>query len=1145
QELNNTGTVTALQGLEVNAKRLENAGTLLAHQGLTATASVLTNKGTFESTAGLMKLVAHHALNNHRDIRSQNHLEINTPQLINQGSIIAPYFSHLREPVVDNQGTIEVEHDLKLTTQSLKNSGKIIIKQGSLDLSAKGLIENSELIISNRALTIYTNQEVNNRGKIESQNYLSLTANSFINTGFIQNASGNLHLKINQLLDNQANHIISKGNLTIGAHQLNNTGELGAKGHLNLILGGHMNNDGQLAAYQTTINTSGSLTNTKEINSETHVNITASELVNSGTIAANQKLDITLRGPLNNTGILKNGSYAATLKVDGLFKNAGQIHSGGQLTIQKAYTSNPRVENNGELRAHNLDIDAYSLINPGKLIGVGSNQLQVEQSLSNTQKIGSQGLLYIKAGGLLENTNAAQIVTAGKLAIHAYQLKNQGTIHAGTAGATLGVTRELDNSATIKGAESFTITANKINNTGTIATSTFLTLEAPNMYNTGNLSTQSGNLTLDASSSLTNHCPIVSGRDLIIYAPIVENHTKLIGKNSLQIHVDALINKGELKAGLGDSYIQVSGEITNVQMIAVRGKLTLQADQINNQQTIVAQKELSITTSNLNNEAVIQGSGNSRLTIHQKLSNTKNIASTQDLTIQANELEHTGLIESNQNLNLNLDKLNGSGVIQGGKGTTQLAVKEAIHHTSELSSQGRLGISTNQNLDNQGKIIAGEDLKIKATSIKNNSGGYIVGKQGTTDIQAIDGKIDNHSFINGGEFLKLQAREELNNAGMIQAKGNIDIAALSVSNEKTIASEQDMTIAGENYIYNLRGNIFAQGNIILQGKNGQHTKEIKNETFSDQEAKIEAVGYTIIKAHYLENLGKDGKYSWSKDTTYNLKEKYGKYASKNWTIIQTTYDKYWFNSSKRHGNTDIPFYLIEKNVVSGSMQSNPAHIYTEGNLYIDVINKVHNYGGNIIAKENIHVGNQKFTDTVPSNQHIQGGPYINNETPSRQITIDDAYIYKKEWRNLAFDLYRVYRQPKTFTIESTQKATIRAGQGLKIDAKGLENGISPTAVNVAEQVDPLKDLTESATIDTSNYIQLPDSPFSPFKLNLPGSNHTHYQSSSTYHTPSLLNQSGIYIDTDLNIAEGRIHTNLDDFQTDIGQSVRGYNQPGG
>ncbi|WP_318248720.1 hemagglutinin repeat-containing protein [Pectobacterium aroidearum] len=865
----NRGTISGITNLSLFLNgNLTNTGTLQGNQ-LRAEAAQLTNQGTLHGTDALTLAI--------------------TGNLSNQGTLLSDGDSSTRAKRFDNQGTLQAKN-VALQVDELDNAGKIF-GVSSLALTAANRLTNQQAgKLLSQGAAVLTAAEVVNAGDWQAKT-LTLTANNLTNDGQIQ---GDDALSLTLPTTDGTGRLINRGTLTTGgdatlfARLMENPGTLSSRGHATLT-GLSLMNDGRLVAatglslrgdYQGRglLNTAGTLA----LHGDTLVNgghwesralslqgkhftnqgtvlgnavaLSAERLVNHGDITGVDTLTLSLGDSLNNLGTLRSNSLSVAavevnnrgdmqgintlqLNTTGLLDNTGVI-SGNQSVVVKADV----VKQRGTLEGKSVTLDAASLTNQGKLLGVDALTLSIAGNFTNdgnlltqgnatvtAQSVDNRGLL--QAGSLTleadEVTNAGQLLGIQVLSVTAQGgLINQQRGKLLTQGAAVLQAAQAENHGEWL-ADNLTLQSAHFINTGRVQTDRELSVTvAPvsaarqRSFLPMALSLAADIQQLNASSSpqgrgagdgvLDNRGTLVSGGDLQLQATQITNQGSLSGNGTATLTGNTIQNDGAVVAltslsltgdyqGLGT--LQTDGRLDwSGTTLTNRGRwqanaIQLQGLTLENQGTLLGQRT-DITADTLFNGGEIAGVNALQLTLAERLTNQGELYGA-TLGLSATDLFNQGEL-SGDDLHLTLQEtVHNSGLISGSQ-RVQLEADQ-VEQSGSLESR-QLQVQANA-LDNQGTMLGVYALTLAINTTARNSGKWL--SQGDSTLTA----------------------RQLENTGQWQAK-TLTLTADDVQNAGQLLGLSSLTMTAKNRLTNAKtGTLLTQGLAVLNAAEASNDGE--------------------------------------------------------------------------------------------------------------------------------------------------------------------------------------------------------------------------------------------------------------------------------------------------------------------------------
>ncbi|MBA0186916.1 hemagglutinin repeat-containing protein [Pectobacterium odoriferum] len=867
ESLNNRGTMSGINNLSLFLTgSLDNAGTLQGNQ-LRAEAARLTNQGTLHGTDALTLAI--------------------TSNLSNQGELLSEGDSTTSAHWFDNQGTLQAKN-VALQVNELDNAGKIF-GVSSLALTATHGLTNQQAgkLLSQGAATLAA-KEVVNAGDWQAKT-LTLAAENLTNDGQIQ---GDESLSLTLLTTDGKGTVVNRGTVTTGgdatlfARLMDNQGTLSSLGHTELT-GASLINDGRLVAatglslrgdYQGRglLNTAGTLT----LHGDTLVNnghwesralsLQGLTLTNQGTVLGNtaamsvdhlfnhgditgvDTLTLSLGDNLYNTGALRSralgvtatdldnrggivGTDALQLTLAGQLENAGGISASNTLAVT-AGDVNQREK--GTLEGKNLTLDAASLVNQGKMLGVDALTLAIVGTV----------------------TNRGNVLTQGNGTVTARQVDNSGLVQAGSL---LVDADEVTNAGQLLGMAALSITAQHglINQqNGTLFTQGAAVLQAAQAENHGEW--RADNLTLQAAS-FTNAGRVQTERDMdIAVAPASAARQRALLPMALSLAEDVqrisalspahevgrLDNRGTLVSG-GDTQLRAT-QITHQGSLASNGAATLIGETVENAGTVLAVTSLSLAgnyqgSGTLQTDGLLDWSGATLANRGRWQANA--------IQLQGHALENQGTLLG-QRTAITADTLFNGGEIAG-IDALQLILADRLTNQGQLYG-ATLGLSATD-LFNQGEV-SGDALHLTLQKTVRNSGLMSgsqrvqleadqvdqLGSLESRDLQVQANALDNQGTMLGADALTLAIHTTARNSGKWLSQGDSTLTANRLENRgqwqaKTLTLTADevenagqllglsaLSLTAKNTLSNAQtGKLLTQGMAVLNATEASNEGE--------------------------------------------------------------------------------------------------------------------------------------------------------------------------------------------------------------------------------------------------------------------------------------------------------------------------------
>ncbi|WP_350316719.1 hemagglutinin repeat-containing protein [Pectobacterium aroidearum] len=832
--LDNTKTGTLLtQGLAVlNAAEASNEGEWQADR-LTLEAQTLNNRGHIQGDTSLTVTLANGDVTNQGTLWSKS-ADIAARRLTNAGEITGVNGLQLTlADVLTNQGALSSYH---LTAQagSLDNSGKI-----------NGL-DRLELTVGN---------SLDNQGTLYGA-ALALNANDLTNRGTMTGVDS-LSLSLNGTLNNTRD--ISSTALTLNANDVVNHGTLTGVNGLTFRLGNHLDNQGALNSQALAI-TANDLTNDGQINGTRSLQLTLDgTLTNTGDLTS-QRIGITAQNVLNHGQML--GADDLQVDLRNTLENHGLISGSTTLGIVANH-----IYQQGTLEARALKVDAQTLDNHGKMLGVDALTLAIAGTARNQGKWLSQGSSTLTAGQV-DNNGQWQ---AGDITLQATDLTNRGQIF-GINALSLTTTNDLSNQqgGTLLSQGVAVLRAATAANDGDVQADR-LTVEAQQLANRGRMQGDHGlAITLDRAnpaSRLTNQGSLLSGGDGWLSASQLDNQGTVSGVGKLTLDGGAINNAGNV---IADGALSLNGDYQGAGLLHTADTLTLRGNQLRNRGRWES-RALALNGGTFSNTGTVIGERGITLELRDGLTvgSTGQILTNGALLAQAGNVSNDGFWQGNT-LALSANDLTNGGALLGqdglrlellgsyqGNGQSRLLSDgETVITADHLTQSGEIAASTlsltTTTLDNGGRVLGRNGLTVtNRDELLNRAGGELLtngagrvdsgsftnaGTLQANDLQLRSGEIDNQGRIQGTDALRLldvlryvgdKSSQLLSNgvatlhatradnAGLWQA-GTLTLNGDTFSNSGTVAGLNGLLLNGD--ALNNQGELFSQGTVTLTGK---------------------------------------------------------------------------------------------------------------------------------------------------------------------------------------------------------------------------------------------------------------------------------------------------------------------------------------
>ncbi|MEL6117990.1 hypothetical protein P0Y67_22620, partial [Photobacterium sp. SP02] len=320
-----------------------------------------------------------------------------------------------------------------------------------------------------------------------------------------------------------------------------------------------------------------------------------SQLINEGQIAVKQTL--TIANPQSLT-----------------LQGAGTTHA-GTLELQAG-----TIQNHTQLIANQLNAEAETIDNSGKLVSAGTQTLLVTGQLSNQGAIQSAGEQSITAGTFHQQSTGVTTSQTDQQIV-AEQIDNAGTLAAGGA-QRLSVSGQLTNTGQIQAVGDQLIEADGFAQKGSVSSDANSQLNTGTLINDGDL-TSLGDMSISVDTLTLNQAVTANGDlDVNTTGDMVLNHNLSAGGDARLSAGGKLSNQGKLVAQ-GQTAVSVGGTFTNLATGLISGNTTtLNAGVLTNQGTIQALTNLMATLTQFTNQGATLGMQDTTLNVAGNLTNT-------------------------------------------------------------------------------------------------------------------------------------------------------------------------------------------------------------------------------------------------------------------------------------------------------------------------------------------------------------------------------------------------------------------------------------------------------------------------------------------------------------------------------------------
>ncbi|WP_274605515.1 hemagglutinin repeat-containing protein [Pantoea agglomerans] len=1070
--LNNssTGQIVTGQQADLHAQTLSNSGQIAARQ-LSASGNTLENSGLLQGDTLLDLGFAQTLNHNNGQLLSGDRLivkggsaindgswqgqqlDVTLDSLDNRGSIngISALRGNIASDLI-NSGTLVSQGESDLNATTLRNSGKIMADRLGLQGTS---LNNDGLLQGNTALTAQADNITQSAGgKTLSGGTLMLTAGQLNTQGTLQgeqatvNADNWLHQgsllgskDLNASISNELHNtgsLMSQNTAQVTANTLNNSGSLLSEGAM-VLNGAALNNSGSVQGKTLTISTAsvinqGSLIGLQALTFAAAPQVAGRMLLRalaapSRQLINNQGGSLLTQGTLNINGgdVVNNGSWQGQQ----ILLNARQLTNNGAIQSADALQliladrldtgAGSKISANGTAA-----LQALTLTNQGEWIA--RNLTLRGDTLNNNGAVTGVEALTIGLNGALTQQQDKTLLSAGRLTLQSSSLNNAGRMQGGDLQITTGA---VDNNGRLQGDNSLLVNAGgRITNggNGAMITQNALTLTGPELFNYG-LIQGNGNGVATITGLTQNDGRWLSGGAQTLNTPQLNNNGWLQA-SQLILNATNASNNGTL---LADGQGTLTGNGFSNQGIAQGGNLEVNYQQVNNSGTLLGNNRLSVMGAQVNQQS------NGRL------------FSGGSLLVHSNGFDQTGQVVA--------------------LGDATLEIANGFTGRDVLAAGGRLSVSSNGAIDNQGTMQGGA-LTLSAGGDLTNNGQLTTGS-GDSTLSGNRIAMNGNGSLQGGGNINLASRSDITVDGFTGTLGNLTLSAPgSIVNNALLYAAGNLSLFA-NSIRNQRADMLAGGSMWLQGDAaGNANGEVVNNsgTIETQSGDI-----TINTGHLLntrDGLSVSETHSASNQTGLGVDlikvpisefkpEEYGVFVNS-----RTTCDSWGKNG--QGCKTSTAYYYVptkEAAIKSFSLSSTTINVTSNGgaariaagrNINIRA-GSLDNQASNVLAQRDISLSGNQL-----NNQSWQAGTQSTYFTYKHEgILFDYAHLYTSTSENgyqntyattgsrnkpkVKSITYTLSDQGTSFTPGELYRSVIQAGGNVSANFSGDISNTNTTA----------------------------------------------------------------------------------------------------
>ncbi|WP_432757032.1 hemagglutinin repeat-containing protein [Enterobacter cloacae] len=720
-----------------NNLQLTTRGTLTQNGG----AFTAANDATLAATTLIQSADAQASAGRHLAVNAEKNAALN-------GSVVAGQQLLVKGGELVQQGNLSAS-EIALNAQTLTQESRSTTNaSGNITLTTSGHSQLKGSTTAGQSLAV-------SAGSLANHGALAAVADTRINTGIFSNTGtvqGN-SLTVSGTDITSSGALKSASTLDIRADNATLSGETGAKGKTTVTASGNLNNSGTLISDDT-------------------LTLNAAQIVNSGTLSG-------VRG-LTTSGKTFTASATSVTHSDGdvALNNtdttlAGETSAGGAVTVQGRSLNTTAT---AQTQVNSVGVAVQNAKLEGTQAAKGNMTFKADSSLNHTGKSSASGL-KVETGHL---SNGGTL-TASSLAIDSPEVINGGLIHAGQ---TLSlVTRLLDNrsSGVLYSPSALSLSLSELNNAGIITSDAALSLSGSNLTNSGELSGTSLAIDYETLKNSAEGMLLAQGANRIT-AQSVSSAGSMVG-NTLTLNADRLESAGLLQ---GDSALSLTAGILNLltgSRTLTGGALGLSGTTLTTAGQLQGQ-DVSIRSHDWTNRGSSLATGSLDVTTAGTLSNTGELMSQGNGTLNAVNTVNSGNMLSAGDLSLNGKTLRNSGTLQGNRVT---AHQDTITNSGTLTGIAALTLAARLEMaaplltlvnDASGSLLTAGELSVTGGDLRN--AGQWQGKRVLIHAQTLT----NGGAIQAENLLDAQIDSTLTGTtgSKITSNGELALSALTLAN---------------------------------------------------------------------------------------------------------------------------------------------------------------------------------------------------------------------------------------------------------------------------------------------------------------------------------------------------------------------------
>ncbi|MCL7671193.1 hemagglutinin repeat-containing protein [Enterobacter cloacae complex sp. OE43NF] len=783
-----------------NNLQLTTRGTLTQNGG----AFTAANDATLAATTLIQSADAQASAGRHLAVNAEKNAALN-------GSVVAGQQLSVKGGELVQQGNLSAS-EIALNAQTLTQESRSTTNaSGNITLTTSGHSQLKGSTTAGQSLAV-------SAGSLANHGALAAVADTRINTGIFSNTGtvqGN-SLTVSGTDITSSGALKSASTLDIRADNATLSGETGAKGKTTVTASGNLNNSGTLISDDT-------------------LTLNAAQIDNSGTLSGVRGLTTSGKTfTASATSVTHSGGDVVLNNTDTTL--AGETSAGGAVTVQGRSLNTTAT---AQTQGNSVGVAVQNAKLEGTQAAKGNMTLKADSSLNHTGKSSASGLKV--ETGHLSNSGT---LTASALAIDSPEVINGGLIHAGQ---TLSlVTRLLDNrsSGVLYSPSALSLSLSELNNAGIITSDAALSLSGSNLTNSGELSGTSLAIDYETLKNSAEGMLLAQGANRIT-AQSVFSAGSMVG-NTLTLNADRLESAGLLQ---GESALSLTAGILNLltgSRTLTGGALGLSGTTLTTAGQLQGQN-VSIRSHDWTNRGSSLATGSLDVTTAGTLSNTGELMSQGNGTLNAVNTVNSGNMLSAGDLSLNGKTLRNSGTLQGNRVT---AHQDTITNSGTLTGIAALTLAARLEMaaplltlvnDASGSLLTAGELSVTGGDLRN--AGQWQGKRVLIHAQALtnggaiqaenllDAQID--STLTGTTGSKITSNGELAlsaltlvNSGQWIAK-HLTLGGSTLNNSGEITGVDALSVALTQLNNQAGGKLLSAGALTLDVENATNAGQIQ------------------------------------------------------------------------------------------------------------------------------------------------------------------------------------------------------------------------------------------------------------------------------------------------------------------------------